>query len=998
MRAQLKTLMTFLLLAAATFALFSRVLEYAVTKREMERATSYYRGVAALDNGVPNTSLLLGSQLPYSSRLSYYHPVPPSALTKEQINSFSTLPGVSSADTRYMTSGIIEDCKRVVRYGSYIAKYDYTDRFVIEGTYTGYSPATWGSSKINKIDLTGVNPLAGGLPIAKGGVVSVIAFAEDGSTSVLTRGDMRVFFVLHDNPYGQSFIDGLTVGDRCLIIGRWDPRYLIDYDNNVMNLYIEDQDTLEYCNSFWMLNGKPENYLETEEFAMVREVIEITNRDLKTFDLVYTSDLLSIPRFNERKMVIQKGRALTDNDTASCVVNLALLERNGLMIGDKLTVELCDRLLNQHGGMGATAVIPERYGEPVETVELEIVGAYVDTDAEYERNASEWWCYTPNTIFVPLSLLPVDIPDNHQIKPGEFSVVIDDAEMMEAFLHEAEPLAKESGMKLRFSDSGWLKVKDSLDTSRTTSLITTLLYLGAAAVALLLVTYLYIGRGAKNYAIMRALGTPRKKARNSLILPFSVLSALAIPVGGITGVVYATGAILSVLDKLEAAAGQYIPISASTERYVPDSSLPLGAMIVCLLSEVIFLLLLSSIFLKKLAKTPVLELLQGTSSRVRAKKGRTKTTDGEAVPIPEFVLSFPIRSNIPERGGYSAVKHIVRYLLRHMSRAKAKTVLVMLLATMLTGSIGLIAIMRQSYQELYDKIEVKGYLNNFPSSAVAEASHSELMKDLYYSGGFSVICNGVISNNGNLLALTNDLDRYVQSKSSDSYTIEYGKDFDASLFLENGAQCVVGSLLAASLGVSPGDSITMLSYDRMYQLSSMYREEDEFNSQIENADTEFMVAGVITSEDTNINLGIFAPISKNVEAMNEYIEYPFPVEISEFILVDKENPYKLRDYLDILVSHDHKYQEPVSYQFDTTELENIVRVRDMLHQLFPIAVAGAVFIGFMTPVLIIIQSAKEAALLRILGTNNLRTRCMLAFSQISLCVIGLLLADFGLAL
>lgn len=51
----------------------------------------------------------------------------PAGFSEEQLNAFSSLPGVSSTDTRYMTAGIIDDLLRVARYGTYMAKYDYTD-------------------------------------------------------------------------------------------------------------------------------------------------------------------------------------------------------------------------------------------------------------------------------------------------------------------------------------------------------------------------------------------------------------------------------------------------------------------------------------------------------------------------------------------------------------------------------------------------------------------------------------------------------------------------------------------------------------------------------------------------------------------------------------------------------------------------------------------------------------------------------------------------------
>ena len=53
LRSPLKTLVTFLLIAAASFALFSRVTDYAVTTRETAQAARIFTGVAALDNTMP---------------------------------------------------------------------------------------------------------------------------------------------------------------------------------------------------------------------------------------------------------------------------------------------------------------------------------------------------------------------------------------------------------------------------------------------------------------------------------------------------------------------------------------------------------------------------------------------------------------------------------------------------------------------------------------------------------------------------------------------------------------------------------------------------------------------------------------------------------------------------------------------------------------------------------------------------------------------------------
>lgn len=195
LRAPFKTFLTYLLIAAASFGLFYRVTDYAVTQREMERATSYYRGVAAIDNGVQNTAVLLASQLPNTVRYSYYkdESPPTSPLTAEQMSAISSLPGVSATETRYMTAGIIDGLNRIVDYGPYTVKWDYTARFVIEATYAGYTPVKWGGSMVNQLQLTDCKPLVDGLPMSEGVNASIIATADDGAESFYVR-DMRGFY------------------------------------------------------------------------------------------------------------------------------------------------------------------------------------------------------------------------------------------------------------------------------------------------------------------------------------------------------------------------------------------------------------------------------------------------------------------------------------------------------------------------------------------------------------------------------------------------------------------------------------------------------------------------------------------------------------------------------------------------------------------------------------------------------------------------------------
>ena len=87
-----------------------------------------------------------------------------------------------------------------------------------------------------------------------------------------------------------------------------------------------------------------------------------------------------------------------------------------------------------------------------------------------------------------------------------------------------------------------------------------------------------------------------------------------------------------------------------------------------------------------------------------------------------------------------------------------------------------------------------------------------------------------------------------------------------------------------------------------------------------------------------------------------------------------------------------------SVYVDATGLDNIRRICELLEAIFPIAVTAAALIGLFGSGLVILQSAKEAAFLRVLGVTKKRARCMLVLEQIILCFVGIVLVTGGLAL
>jgi len=1130
LRTPFKTAITFLLVAAASFALFSRVADYAVSAREMSKVKDSYHGVITLDNGIPNMTLwdYHLSDLPKTRTITawgiYYQSlVKPTPLTVEQMNAFASIPGVT-AETRYMTGGVINEFERLnpkVSEG-YDWGYDYGARFVMEGTYEGNSdykemiaPTSTDFSNSFPLYFSDIKQYAGRVQAKDGETAAIdIAVLTPVSEMQAERGDRALpvvykigndpvyvgyayndyydslnsstyyfgvnqyvaIFDIIDNKFTwtYSFADTLVPGERYIFTGRYVPNtfdpdfyyfkaeeFLEKIELDIKNGYLIDTSVSEEMKEA-VMNGEitvmpieemleyvkgvaSEEYIsritdyvagkypmilgdfdtidyvpsvlkadDTENIAKMMEIVDITNQDAHTFDIVYTDNMAAIPRFNDKKMTITSGRAITSEDKTACVISQYLADAYGLKLGDKLNIGLGDKLFEQYAQLGAVTYIPERKWNVAKTSELEIVGVYKDIDSENERNSDMFMGYSPNTIFVPMSQLPVPIPDDHEVKPGEYSLFIPNADDYAAVMEKAEPLAAEMGLTLRASDGGYESVKSGISDNSKVSVLTASLYIFSAMLALTLAVYLYIWRSKKAYAIMRALGTPVKTARNSLILPLAVLVVFAMLVGGVIGIIYTSGEMKNVLQGFETIGGSY----------VADASVPVFAVIIALICEVGFIALFTLLFLHKLAKTPPLSLLQG----VTVDRRKRKMIDIITADDPPVIGAFKVRE-LPLQRGYSAFRHVTNYIFKHMKRAGVKTAISLTLAVVLTGAIGVITLTKSNYENMFGQVEVKSSINNVTYNNIVKLSQSDLVRNIYIYGNYAVSVNG---NFGEVyLTMTNDFSRYLTDSRQDNFTVEYADGYSESLFTSDISSgnnvCVLNNKAADRFGVNLGDNLLLLNYDTLKFYDTFGKGEDyrktvaaihtgeyetdeeldilvqqQIEADIKQASVPYKVAGIANFTDPFIPAAVYTPLGKSAQILHsasdsEDITARLTVNFAETILSDNNRLNEMNAALEnaVIDSLGVAGGEP-SFHTDTTELDNIRRVRDLLATLFPIAVTAAVLIGATAPLLIIIQSAKEAAIMRILGTTKKRTRCILAFEQIILCAVGLACAAGGL--
>ncbi len=941
-RSPLRTLLTFLLVASASFTLFSRAVDYAVTMRETDRAEGFYHGVAALDNSVPDIETETGT---YKQAAK---PWP----TREELEAFAALPGVTLADIRHMTAGRVEGCHRLDDEGS-------IGKLMLEGVYDGYEEKP--DSDYIGLKFKDIRIIASEDAVTINEGMQIGCYAGE----KISTGE---------NPYPKSYFDGLETGSRCLLMctnGQGGNSYVAELGQR--GFYERPDEVL--C----VIDGLGEDYLETEELAYQREWAGLIEQNSHIFDIVYTSDMRAIPRFNEHGMVMTVGRPLTaaDAEIKACVVNELFLAENGLSIGDMVSVRLGDFLWPQVA-LQTKDVSVDKKTEFTDSIELTIVGAYSMADDWAARLSEPAWHYSPSTIFVPASLLPVEVPDSYEVSPGEFSVFIEDAHDISAFRETAEPMVAEMNLALRFSDGGWEGVKDSFGAGTLASFLAAVLYILGAALALFFAAYLYIGRRKRDYASMRMLGVPCRRAGNSIVLPYLVLSAVAMPVGGMAGLFAAQ----------KTAAGAFAGMEGMPEGFVPDVSVPVSVAIACLAFEICFTLAAIWFFLWGMKKCPPLELLYERAFWTgRQRRAAVPALEPDPVPA-RFELEGFSAGSMPIGRNYGALRHVFGYILRHIRRGAGKTAISLALAVALSAGMGALVLARAAYREACHQIEVDGRATEFPSDMVAELTKSSLVKDVYCYGNFAVHAQGkedLVS-----LTVTNDMGRCLAGSGS----VRYAKGYDKAIFEGTGQVCLIGQELAEALGVQPGDEVTMLS-DGLYAFMGGLYGEDGVTAAAQGAGKMYKVVGIVETSDKSLAEGIFTGLTSNAESI---YGQPFPISYCEFTLADNDRLSDLNRLLDGLKDKGVKYSRMASFHINGEALKNTIRTCELLESLFPFAITAAALLGIFGPLSAILQSAQEAASLRILGVTKKRAWCMLALEQIMLCLMGAVLVAAGIAL
>ena len=549
-RSPVRTVVTWVLLLAAAFQFTLSLTDYLSTRKGLEEAKERMKGALSLEHapgldasGIPshfNLFLLTDPTAPGTGMPNYptenYHP---QNITETELRSLSAIPGVDGTEIRTMTAGVSDYLRPDVEFHEFC----YEARLILEAEVAEKTIIDSDRGRIKAgyyaLVLKNIGVLGGDeafLPIEADGscrLLVPVSPEEDRGLADILKGEYdtnyaygRAAAVWLQNKLFAADAENLQIGRRYLFAARVEP-WLSDYAG-LPRLVLGDDTLLDWWPYFTDITDLPEDYLEGEDFAPLRELIQVTNDDWNTLDVVYTGDMSVIRRVTDLRLVPAEGRFLEPEDAGKpvCVVNADFAYFNGLSLGDTLRLKLGDYPMEQHEVLGAVASTRGRYAKNWTEQEFTIVGTWRDINQGDYLKEDQIWAYSDATVFVPASFLPEGAKKADR-SPGEVTLLID-ADSMNAFVKNELPKLAAEGWITYWNDRGWPQMEEELRLVVQAALYKLLAFSVATLLVIALTVYLFISRRSRDYAILRALGMEKGGSGKSLTIPLLCLTLAAV--------------------------------------------------------------------------------------------------------------------------------------------------------------------------------------------------------------------------------------------------------------------------------------------------------------------------------------------------------------------------------------------------------------------------------------------------------------------------------------
>lgn len=1000
-RRPFRTLMLALLLAAAACAFTSHITEYLLVSGELERLRAYYKPVGWLqkDDWDVRKAQALIAESPY----------------------------LEFEDVRRTCSGLLEGMQNTDFDG--VSKFtgNYSE-VVFTGTYQGaeYTENPKGQGGYYRLEFR-VKSLLGGYGDYMSENRAVFVMHLPGLDPENTNNlDTLSYYPAEQDAAFLEELGELREGETYLLRAWYSEFYGVNSAKGAQSGYIGSHFVLETL-------PQEERYfsLVQEDFAVsdsLQEYLAYLDETSRVMSVVGTKDMSRMPDCVEsaKAMYLTEGRWLTREDDTEgrrvCVVNEFFARTRGLGIGDMVTLCLKNEDNPFYYQTWEVWRDAKNTGRDSETAEFEIVGIYDNL----HYNGGNFLTLYSIFLYVPDSCIPADYaPWDSYLDSMSYSFVLKNPEDKQKFLAENRQKLEELGCTVVFAENnadGFEEVSSALLASTRTGAG---LFAAASAGILLLACMLYTTQHRREYAVMRLLGVPARRASGAFLFSLGEV--------GVSGIV--PGALAGWLLTLQNAKGLLKPLESLTDE-AQAAALPAFWLPLFCAGLLAALFLTGICAVGYLSRRPLLSLLAGHAARPdrpREKQGqqrpgfrqagqagetrvaselrRPEKLPEEAVGVPSAGVSVPSGQRVcPPRRKPPAVRR--NYIRRHQSRAAGATAGVLLFSAAAAAALGWMQDAAQKQKRetdyIYGTTVVTGELvqassggyNGLYGGAVISRDIVEALREMGLASEVYVEAATMIASLAECEAEENG--SHVKAKREDVTVLAV---YDWEGFLEgtgaeasfsfagrmDGERFVEGeqwedaktygiilpeSMMAADWSI--GMPLSMVSNQKMesgkYRIVGTYA--GSLGSRLQkdtvlvSGETMEYIKSYYGQDDMILTARFTFDCTKNRELLQQ------AEKLEQMAAEDKKSLLPLR-----LVIWDEELREV---------LEPMERTLALFRILFPAAAAVFAVTGFGLQLLLILQRSREAAIMRALGLPVPEVRRLIVSEQIINGIAGLL--------
>jgi ABC-type antimicrobial peptide transport system permease subunit len=810
-------------------------------------------------------------------------------------------------------------------------------------------------------------------------------------------GSVALLFMFEGHESAIPSIQAMQVGQRYFIRG-WDDSIRLDFSwENTHYAYLEIK-PLDAGQLWYIPLAQGANIdLSDPVLAPFKNEIDVLNENLHTLYIIATADMSAMPKMQEssRTYYLTAGRWLNHQDDLAgnkvIVVPESFARLRGFKLGDEIQFTFRP-LTDTYFGLirdGVDSLNWRSYPTYQDT--FKIVGLY---------NSTNNWAFFA---YIPISSLRPGFTSTtqNQFRYEEYNFVLDsslhEAEFIQAYKAPLQAL----GISLTFLPNNGPAYWAAVDPIRRSLFADIQVFGLLMIIALILAVFLYVMARKRDYAILRALGVPKKQANGQLMLPLLLLGEIGILLGGLPAWNYALTQAKASLSTLPTPAG----VSPSAD---------LSPFILAGLCAAIFLLLalFSWLGVFFLANKPIYELLQGQTSQ---NKGGQKRSRNNAISQPIPSLSSSLASTVGRDGSTRpespadrvdlALRRkympasLGRYVLHHALRSRLKSFLTLAVALGFMLASGWIRQTmersRLEVERLYDTTVVEADILPADPSAKPSGETADAGTGFVYLNTINSVLNSGFVESSVLEADT----AWFKIEKLDSQDVFPGKfpvyAYDSPEAFSSGLENP-GSLVFASgwdmnrfaqprkLGEIQNEGVPALfPVSLLEQLQLNVGETIQITDQTGHAYNCVIVGQYIGNY-------ILIPISV-LEAMDGS-QTKFTV--AHFVL----DPTKNRELSQLRTDMEKVmgiYGGKLRFVIWDEELRVVIAQLDknlsLLNVLYPVVIAVSVLIGAGLCFLLLLQATREAAILRVLGTTRTAVRLALIIEPLILSIIGVIL-------